>query len=123
MILPAALLTDYLIAREQRHWAAIVLVLYVLICLPVIRFPGVAPAGGSNLLFFSRLAFMTIFAGVTVWLLFAGSTEPLKQQFSMRNSASAVAARSALVALGCIANEKQLRGQFQNYNHRVTNIP
>ena len=123
MILPAALLTDYLIAREQRHWAAIVLVLYVLICLPVIRFPGVAPAGWGNLLFFSRLAFMTIFAGVTVWLLFAGSKEPLKQQFSMRNSAFAFAALIALVALGFISNEKHLRGQFQNYNHRVTNIP
>ena len=123
LILSAVLLVDYLSAREKKYRAALVLGLYALICLPVMRFPWITPTGWNNLLFFSRLALMTIFAAVLLWLLFLGLRHSPKRQFSILNTVFALSALIALVSFGFVANERHFRGQFENYNHRVTGIP
>jgi hypothetical protein len=124
LIFSAVLVQDYLLARGQKNLALMGLVIYALICVaPMIRIPRVTAAGWSNLLFFPRLMLMTIFAGVLLWILFSGLRQSLREQFHARRMAVAMSALMVLTAAGFIATEKHLRGQFDDYNHRIASTP
>jgi hypothetical protein len=126
LILGAVLAVDYLVAHKQNTLAAFTVLIYALICGPLIHLPRVSPIGWQNLLFFSRLALMTVFGGVLLWI-FSRSRESLRAHFSSHfTSKGWIVAVSTLVVLlvaGFISTERHLGGQFENYKTRVVAIP
>lgn len=122
LILAAVLVTDYLIAHNQRMLAGFAVLLYVLICGPIVHLRWVSPTGWYNLLFFSRLVWMTLFAAVLLWTLVPRSAE-WRALFHSRSLAVPAAALTVLIVFGFIATKRQLDGQFENYKTRVATTP
>jgi len=122
LILSAALVVDYLLAHRQTIQAGFAVAIYALIGAPLIRFPWVTPTGWHNLLFFPRLALMTLLGAALVWMLIPRSSR-MTTQFNAKNTAVAVTALIVLSAAGFISTERHLRGQFDNYNARIATTP
>jgi Glycosyltransferase family 87/WD40-like Beta Propeller Repeat len=122
LILTAVLVTDYLITHQQRILAAFAVLLYALICGPLIHLPHVSPTGWQNLLFFWRLGFMTLFAGVLLWMLVPRPAE-WRAHFNFRSLIVPASAVLVLVVVGFISTQNHLAGQFENYKARVATTP
>ena len=123
LILTAALVFDYLLVHERWHRIAIVATVYALISGPIFRFPWVMPSGWQNLLFFPRLGWMATFGGLLLAMLLPRSRELFLETFSLKNTFVAGSALVALVIVGFFANERHLRGQFENYQARIATTP
>jgi hypothetical protein len=122
LILTAVLTVDYLLAHQQRIKAVAVAAIYALVCGPLLRPPGIPEAGWSNLMFFSRLAWMVLLAGVLLSILIELSPESLASRFNLRTSVIAASVLAALVLSGFISNIRHLKGQFDNYQSRVATV-
>jgi len=123
LILAAVLVIDYLVAHQQSIKAGSFVVIYALICGPLVRLPGVSAAGWSNLMFFSRLALMVLLGGVLLWILIPLTPESPGKRFNSRVSLPAASVLVGLVAIGYISNMRHLQGQFDNYQSRVVTVP
>jgi hypothetical protein len=123
LILTAVLVIDYLVSRQQIVKAGLVVVLYVLICCPLVRLPQISALGWSNLFFFPRLALMMVLGGVLLWILISASPESPGGRFNSRTSMLAAFALAALVGGGFISNMRHFKGQFDNYKTRLVTIP
>jgi hypothetical protein len=122
LILTAALVTDYLLNQQHRLRAGLAVLVYALICGPILHFPRVSPKGWQNLLFFSRLGMMTLFAGVLLWVLVSRSSE-LRGRFDFRRLMVPASALIVLVVVGFVSTKKHLDGQFENYKARIATMP
>jgi hypothetical protein len=123
LILSVVLVVDYLIARNEMTKAAMVTLVYIFICLPYNRLYQYNPAGWKSVLFFPRLFFMMIFAGLMLRLLFSSPSE-FADRRSRLNNLKLAAAAVVLLSLGGFAeNLYHLRGHFQNYAARLLTVP
>ena len=123
LILTAVLVVDHLLAHEHTVQAVAVVAIYALIGAPMIRFPWVAPTGWENLFFFPRLAWMTVFAALLLWILIPQSHG---WQWTRRTSRSALVAAATVIMLtaaGFVSTQRHLRGQFENYSYRISTTP
>jgi hypothetical protein len=125
LILTAALVVDYLLAHQSFVQAGIAVATYALICAPMLRFPRItlSATGWQNLLFFPRLAWMTIFGGVLLWMLIPRATQALIALFDAKSAAIAASTLIVISAAGFISTERHLHGQFENYNSRIAVTP
>jgi Glycosyltransferase family 87/WD40-like Beta Propeller Repeat len=123
LILTAVLVVDYLLARRQTFRVAAVVVLYALICGPLIQLHSIQAKGWSNLLFFPRLTLMLLLGGVLLWILVDLSPGSLASRFNRKTSMLASSALIALVVVGFISNTRHLSGQFDNYKTRLATTP
>jgi hypothetical protein len=123
MTLTVVLVVDYLLARQQVGATAVVIVLYTLICGPLIQLPLVRAVGWRNLLLFPRLALMTLLGGVLLWILVDLPPESWAGRFNFRTSLLAASVLGALVTVGFVSNMRHLKGQFDNYRSRVVTVP
>ena len=123
LILTAALVCDYLIAREQWRRVAFVAAIYALIGAPVLRFPWATPTGWQNLWFFSRLGWMAVFGGLLLAIVLKLPREELLARFRFENRLVAGSALFAIVIIGFVLNQRHLKGQFENYNARIATVP
>lgn len=119
LILTVALVVDCLLARQRMIQAGIAIAIYTLIGAPLIRFPCAA-TGWQNLLFFSRLAWMTVFGGLLLWTLIPRSRQLLRERFNFKSALVAACALILISIAGFIATRQHLRGQFENYDSRIT---
>lgn len=122
LILTTALVVDYLAMRQQRACTGLVVALYALVCLPYDRLYLVNPSSWMSLLFFPRLWFMILLAGVLLWILISSSGEPWSRHWRAPFSRVAVLAFVALAAGGFLFNLRHLKGQFENYRTRVATV-
>ncbi len=120
LILTATLVVDYLMARRQVATAGVFVTLYALACLPYDRLYRANPRGWESLLFFPRLYFMILLAGVLLWILGADPAESFRSRLRTRPSALAAVAFVAMSAGGFVLDIHHLAGQFDNYRTRVT---
>lgn len=121
-ILVAVLVTDYLVANKRTMLAGFAILLYALICGPLVHLPWVLPTGWYNLLFFSRLGLMALFGGVLLWTLVPRSAD-WRALFHLRSLAVPATALVVLVAFGFISTKRHLDGQFENYKARIATTP
>jgi glycosyl transferase family 87/WD40 repeat protein len=122
LILTAALVVDYLLAHQQRIKAVAVVAMYALVCGPLLRLPGIHERGWSNLLFFSRFAWMLLLAGLLLWILIELSPESLSSRFNVGTALIAASVLAALVVASFISNVRHLKGQFDNYQSRMVTV-
>jgi hypothetical protein len=122
LILPVALVVDYLCLHEQTALAGIVIAIYALICLPYDRVYRMNPSGWRSLFFFPRLSFMVLLGGVLLWILVSDSRESLSTRVRSRSALFAALAFVILTTAGFISNLRHFRGQFDNYATRVATI-
>lgn len=122
LILTAALVVDFLLAHQQRIKAVAVVATYALVCGPLLRLPGIPETGWSNLLFFSRFAWMLLLAGLLLWILIELSPESLSSRFNLGTALIAASVLVVLVMAGFISNVRHLKGQFDNYQSRVVTV-
>jgi len=120
LILTALLVIDHLVADRRTLLMGGALAIYALVCGPIFRWPWASPTGWQNLLFFPRLAWMTAFAGVLLWILVARSPAA---PFRAKNVALAATAVIALTTIGFVFTERHLRGQFEDYGARIGTTP
>jgi len=118
LILTATLVIDYLVAQKRSIASVLVVVTYALICAPIIRLPWATPTGWQNLLFFSRLAFMTVLGVMVLWVLVSSSGQS-HATHSPRNTAVAIVALVVLWTAGFLLAQRHLNRQFDNYRSRV----
>jgi hypothetical protein len=125
LILTAVLVVDYLLAHQRFVQAGIAVITYALICAPMLRFPWttISATGWQNLLFFPRLAWMSVFGGVLLWMLIPRSRKSLRTLFHTKTAAIAASTLIVISAAGFISTERHLHGQFDNYNARVAATP
>jgi Glycosyltransferase family 87/WD40-like Beta Propeller Repeat len=123
LILPAVLLEDYLLLREQTSRAFVVTCLYAMICGPLVHPHWVQATGWRSVLFFSRLASMVLLGTVLLWTLIKSSEGSLAARFNLRTSLQASSILVVVVAVGFILNLRHFRGQFRNYEKRVLIVP
>ena len=123
LILTAALVVDYLLAKRRMIQVGIAIVIYVLIGAPLIRVSWATPAGWQNLLFSSRLAWMSAFGVLLLWILIPRPGQLLRERFNLRSGLVAVCALIVIGTAGFIATRQHLRGQFENYNSRIATTP
>jgi hypothetical protein len=123
LIVTAVLVIDYLVSRQQIVKAGLVVVLYALICGPLVRLPRISALGWSNLFFFPRLTLMMLLGGVLLWILISASPDSPGSRFNFRTSMLAAFALAAVVGGGFISNMRHLKGQFDNYKTRLVTIP
>ena len=122
LILTSAVVIDYLLARRETIKAGVLVIVYALICGPLVRLPRMHATGWGNLMFFPRLAFMMLFGGLVLWVLLSLSPDSFKSRLNSRASLVAALALTALVVVGFISNRQHLRGQFDNYKSRIVTI-
>jgi WD40 repeat protein len=66
---------------------------------------------------------MSLFGGVLLWMLIPRSRQSLSALFQAKSVAIAASALVVISATGFISTERHLRGQFDNYNARITVTP
>ena len=120
LILTAVLVVDYLTARGQSGWAAVVVVLYAFTCAPYDRLYRANPHGWVSLSFFPRLVSMILMAGSFLWMLVANSEESFGKRVRSPSVAWAGMAFVVLTTAGCLSNLRHLSRQFDNYASRIT---
>jgi hypothetical protein len=123
LILTAVLAVDYLLAHKCAVRAGCAVAIYALIGAPLIRFPWGAPTGWQNLLFFSRLAWMTILGGLLLSILVSRSHESYWARFNPKSSFLAAVVLIVLTAAGFVSTQRHLTGQFDNYCARIATTP
>jgi hypothetical protein len=123
LILTAILIVDYSLSQRRTILAGVAVATYALICAPILRNPWAQPAGWNNLLFFPRLALMTLFAILLLRMLFQADVQSATKRLNARNTAIATSALILLSIAGFISTQRHLRHQFENYNTRVAIMP
>lgn len=123
LILPAVLITDYLLERDQWTRAAVVTGLYVLVCGSYQRLCPADPSGWRIILCFPRLLFMLLFGWLVVRILVSSAEEPAENRLRSSNSLLSAGAFVILFAIGFGGNVRHFRGQFDNYESRVLTAP
>jgi hypothetical protein len=123
LILTIALLADDLLKSQRMMLCGCAVMIYAMICGPLISLHWVSPAGWQNLLFFPRLALMTAFGGILLWQYVSPSAETERVHVSFKSLAIAGCALVVLVVAGFISTQRHLRGQFDNYQARIVSIP
>jgi hypothetical protein len=123
LILSGALVVDYLFAHQQTIQLGVAVAIYALIGAPIVRFPLVTPTGWQNLLFFSRLGWMTLFGGLLLWILLPRLGQSFFVHFNFKSAVIALCILVALTAVGFVSTERHLHGQYENYNARVGTDP
>jgi len=121
LILPAVLITGYLLQRGRTTTAATLVVLYVLACGSYTRFCPSSPSGWKTVLCFPRLLFMLIYAGVLFSLLTDSLGKGQRNKIRSWSSAFALVAFLVLFGSGFTLQMRRFRGQFDNYCMRVLN--
>src|SRR5262249_54461024 len=119
LILVATLIVDHLLTRGRSIHAALAVAVYILICAPILHLPWVTPTGWQNVLFFSRLAFMTAFGILLLWVLFSTSGLPEANRINAKNAAIAALAMVVFSTAGFLLTKRHLNGQFENYSGRI----
>ena len=123
LILTAILVADHLVTSRHIALGGFALLIYALICAPMIRFRGISATGWRNLLFFPRLGWMAVLGGVLLWMLLKSSGKSFSVRFNSRNAFVAVSVVIALTVFGFLLNERHLHGQFENYKTRIATTP
>lgn len=122
LILPAVLVTDYLLESQKTTAAAALIVVYVLACGSYNRLLPAEPTGWRMLLAFPRLFFLLLFGGLLLSFLRVSSDRYEPQS---RSRAWLVPSVAFLVvfAAGFVSQLRHFRGQFDNYASRVVIVP
>ena len=123
LILTVCLIADQLLLQGRTRLLACVVAVYAVIGAPLIKFAGIPPAGWANILFFSRLAALTLWAPLLLWSYSQQPRVELRSRFNRHNAALALSALLLVVVAGFAANQKHLRGQFDNYSMRIATQP
>jgi hypothetical protein len=123
LILTAVLTVDYFLARKRTVEAGVAVAIYALIGAPLIRFPWVAPTGWQNLLFFSRLVWMTALGALLLWILVPRSHASVWVRFNSKSALRAGVVVIVLTAAGFVSTQRHLSGQFENYSARIVTTP
>jgi hypothetical protein len=121
LILPAVLVTDYLLERSQTTRAAALIVFYVLACGSYSRLVPAEPTGWRILLAFPRLFFMLVLGGLLLSILSAPSGED-EVRFRTRSWLATAVAFVVLFVAGFVSQMRHFQGQFDNYSSRVVNV-
>lgn len=121
LILAVVLVTDSLLRFERGKHAVVIVVLYILVCLPLQRFTPGAPAGWHAMLAFPRVYTMTALWLMLLWTL--ARTAPTPLRWKSREAAVFAGIFVALTIAGAWTNLRHLRGQFDNYASRVVTTP
>ncbi len=121
LILPAVLITDYLLERRQTTRAAALIVVYFLACGPYSRLLPPEPTGWRILLAFPRLFFMLRLGGLLLSILGAPSGRN-ELRFRMRSWLATAVAFAVLFVAGFVIQLRHFRGQFDNYSSRVVTV-
>lgn len=121
LIVPAVLITDYLVERRQTTMATALIIVYVLACGSFSRLLPSEPTGWRNLLAFPRLFFMLLFGGLLLSILWAPSGTC---EFRVRRHSwlATVVAFVVLFVAGFVSQQRHFRGQFDNYSYRVVTV-
>jgi hypothetical protein len=120
LILTAVLVVDCLIAGKKPAWAAAIVIVYALICVPYDRLYRAIPTGWASVFFFPRLFWMLVLAGMLLWLLLSESGQTLSERVRSRSFAQAALIFAALFATSLVLNVRHMKGQFDNNRARVT---
>ena len=121
LILAITLMLDSLLHCGRAKAAAVMVVLYTLVCLPLQRFTPGAPAGWHAILAFPRVYTMTALWLMLLWAL--AKTPPASWRWGSREAAVFAGIFVALTIAGAWTNLRHLRGQFGNYASRVVTTP
>lgn len=122
LILPAVLITDYLIEHGQLTNAVVLTGLYVLACGSYQWLCPAEPAGWGIVLCFPRLLFMLLFGGLLVRTLISSAADPARYRLRSPGSLLSASVFMALFAFGFVGNLRHFRGQFDNYASRVVTV-
>jgi hypothetical protein len=120
LILPAVLITAYLVERDQWTKAAVLTGLYALACGSYQWLCPQDPSGWRITLCFPRLLFMLLFGGVLVRVLISSVEKP--SGYRLRSSLVFAGVFVAVFATGFVGNLRHFRGQFDNYTSRVLTV-
>jgi hypothetical protein len=120
LILPAVLITAYLVERDQWTKAAVLTGLYALACGSYQWLCPEDPSGWRIVLCFPRLLFMLLFGGVLLLVLISSVEKP--SRYRLRSSLVFASVFVAVFAIGFVGNLRHFRGQFDNYTSRVLTV-
>lgn len=123
LILPAALITDYLVEHGQWTRAGVLVGLYALACGSYQWLCPPDPSGWRIALCFPRLLFMLLFGGLLLRVLILSAEEPAKYRLRSRSSLLSALVFVTIFAIGFQGNLRHFRGQFDNYISRVVTVP
>jgi hypothetical protein len=122
LILPAALITDYLVERGQWSRAVVLTGLYALACGSYQWLCPADPVGWKIMLCFPRLLFMLLFGGLLLQVLISSAEEPADYRLLSRSSLCSASVFAAIFAIGFGGNLRHFHGQFDNYASRVVTV-
>ena len=122
MIMTAVFAVDYLLGDGRQQAAAVLVVLYALVCFPTYRWVPAAVNGWRVMLGVPRLWSMT---ALWLWLLglLITSERPLVWRARRREAMVFGALSAGVVFLGVATNLAGQRGEFQNYADRLVSNP
>jgi len=123
LILPAMLITDYLVERGQWTRAALLTGLYTLACGSYQWLCPADPAGWKIVLCFPRLLFMLLIGGLLLRVLVSAAEGPTEYRLRSPNSLLFAGVFVTLFAVGFEGSLRHFRGQFDNYGSRVVTVP
>jgi hypothetical protein len=122
LILTAVFAVDYLLKAGQRRTAALLVVLYALVCYPTYRWVPELTTGWHALLGVPRLWSMTVL-WVCLIAILAGLQQPPGWRARQREITAFGALGLGLMALGVATNMAGQHDEFKNYAERVVSTP
>jgi hypothetical protein len=122
LILPAVLVTDYLIKCARESAGVIIVGIYVLALGGFHRGCPTDPTGWQTLRCFPRLFFMFVLAGLLLWILISSAHKSTRPRLKSRTGLLAAVAFVVLFVFGFTAGLRHFKGQFNNYKARVINV-
>jgi len=123
LVLPAVLITDYLVERGQWTRAGMLIGLYALACGSYQWLCPADPSGWRITLCFPRLLFMLLFGGLLLRVLVSSAEEPARYRLRSRSSLLAGSIFLSIFAIAFGGNLRHFRGQFDNYRSRLLTVP
>lgn len=123
LVLPAVLVTDYLVEHRLKIKATVLVCIYILACGSYHRLCPSDPTGWQTLLCFPRLFFTFVFGGLLLSVLTPSPWDSVRQRLKSRASLFAAFAFAVLFTGNFTATLRHFKGQFDNYQSRVLTIP
>jgi hypothetical protein len=123
LILTTLIIFDEMVLAGRTEWAFAVTVFYALICTATMRLPAGSAHGWYTLMYFPRLYLMAILGGILFVWMFSSSATSIREQLHSKSAAIAGLVALILVTLGFFSTRRHLKGQFENYAHRVLTAP
>lgn len=123
LILAAVFAVGYLIEAGRRREAAVLVILYALVCFPTYRWVPSAAAGWQTILTFPRLWGMTGLWICVVVVSLRSAPRRVAPWVKSREAAVFGSLWLLLVGLGATTNLLQLRGEFKSYANRLQPAP